>query len=107
MSREEQIAEWSKPVAPPTPERIAEMTRELEEAEQARRDARWPAALKPGTKVKVHITGWQYDPTPAEVVSDNICGLAPRTITAKRLRREGEEECVTVRFENVSLWRGA
>src|SRR5262245_9280313 len=83
-----------------TPARVAEMESEREIAKQAVVEASKPIELKPGTAIKVHISGWAYDDKPAEVVSDNISDLAPRTITARRMRRGGDEERVTVRFEN-------
>lgn len=100
------VAEWAAPLPPPTPERLAEIDRERGLAEQARRDARRPVELKPGTKVKVHIRGWMYDSAPAEVVHDSMGDgmTSERQITAKRLRGDVEER-VTVNFRSVSLWR--
>lgn len=88
-----------------TPARIAEMERERELAAQARIEASKPKELKPGTKIKVHVRGWMYDDTPAEVVGDNMDPMN-RQITAKRIHRNGREEEIVVRFDNVSLWRG-
>lgn len=105
MSREQRIAAWNAPQPAPTPERLAEMAREREASERASLDARKPKELAPGTKIRVLITGWAYDPNPAEVVSDNISATQDRTITAKRMRGGVREERVTVKFGNVSLWR--
>ena len=88
-----------------SPERIAEIRAAARaSAEQARRDARKPVEMKPGTRVKLHITGWQHDTRPAEVVSDNM-DRSNRLITARRLRGGVHPETATIRFENVSLWR--
>lgn len=80
-----------------SPARKQEIEREREAAAQARK----PELLKPGTKIKVHITGWQYDDQPSEVVEDR----GDKGIVAKRLRRNGDEEIVTVKFTSISLWR--
>jgi hypothetical protein len=59
-----------------------------------------PEPLKPGTKIKVHITGWRHDDQPSEVVEDR-----GDKIVAKRLRGGHDEEFATVNFTSISLWR--
>jgi hypothetical protein len=84
--------------AGPTPARQKEMDRERAAADAARYAK--PERLKPGTKVKVHITGWRYDERPSEVVEDR-----GHQLVVKRLRGGRDEEVATVNFNSISPWR--